>query len=67
MLVIDGARGDMSGDDAVARRDLWRLLAAERRRGLRDAAGNLKLWGNNLTVSAMRVELLNGVHTLWQR
>ena len=65
--VVEGWRGARADEVVADRRARWRSSAAARMRASRDAVGILKLWGSHLTVSAMRVEFVAGVHTLWQR
>ena len=65
--VVGGVRGTISGAVNFAQRAHWRLSPVARMRSSRDAVGILKLWGNHLMVSAMRVELVGGFQILWQR
>ena len=63
--VVDGWRGSRSGDDVMARSARWRSSAAARIMASRDAVDILNAWGSHLTVSAMRVAFVDGVHTVW--
>ena len=65
VLVMECSRGDSPGENVAERRARWRLMAAARMRDSWEAVGILKLCGSHLTVSAMRVDLVDGVQTLW--